>query len=148
MICLGANDACLPDADATHHVGISDYRQNLKDIINHPVVQAHSPRILLITPPPVNEHQLIVIDRARGHGRLRHTANNTKIYATACKEVGEELGVPVVDIWTACLISAGWESGDALVGSMEVPENEIFTALFSDGTSNSVSLSRELSNAL
>jgi hypothetical protein len=32
-------------------------------------------------------------------------------------ELGPELGVPVVDLWSAFIKPVGWKEGDALVGS-------------------------------
>jgi lysophospholipase L1-like esterase len=132
VIFFGANDACLPLA-GVHHVPLADYRQNIQKIIEHPTIKAQSPRIILITPPPVNEYQHLEEDRQKGFDTLRRTAENTKLYVDACKDVGKSLQIPVVDIWTAFLKKAGWVEGETLVGSLERPESEIFTGLLSDG---------------
>ncbi|RDL42477.1 uncharacterized protein BP5553_02456 [Venustampulla echinocandica] len=132
LVFFGANDSCLPHA-ATHYVPVENYRQNLADIIRNPCIQAHDPKILLITPPPANEHQIEQYDFAKGHSSLRRRAENTKLYAEACKNVGAELQVPVVDLWTACLEDAGWRKGAALLGSMSTPRKHEFDALFLDG---------------
>lgn len=98
------------------------------------MVKSHSPHILLITPPPVNEYQHILEDIQKGYKELRRTAQHTKLYADACKEIGGNLGVQVVDVWTAFLKNAGWIEGEPLIGSIETSRNEIFDSLFSDGT--------------
>jgi hypothetical protein len=139
VIFFGANDACLPLAGG-HHVPLADYRQNIQKIIEHPTVKAQSPRIILITPPPVNEYQHLEEDRQKAFDTLRRTAKNTKLYVDACKDVGKSLGIPVVDIWSAFLKKAGWVEGETLVGSLERPESEIFTGLFSDGTAITLKL--------
>lgn len=133
VIFFGANDACLPFAGG-HHVPLADYRHNIQKIIEHPSVKSQSPRIILVTPPPVNEHQHLEDDRQKGFQRLRRTAKNTKLYADACKDVGKSLGIPVADVWTAFLREGGWIEGEALVGSLERPQSEKFNVLFSDGT--------------
>ena len=94
----------------------------------------HKPRILLVTPPPVDEYQQVIADQARGFDSVRLIAENTKMYAQTCIEVGSELKVPVVDIWTSFLHYAGWIEGqEHLLGSRKVPPNETLQGLFSDG---------------
>lgn len=103
-------------------------------MIRHPCVQAQSVKILLITPPPVNEHQMGQFDYAGSQARLQRRAENTRLYADACKDVGAKLQVTVVDLWTACLREVGWKEGDSVLpGSLSAPRNERLDALFLDG---------------
>jgi lysophospholipase L1-like esterase len=133
IICFGANDACLPDDPTDHHVPLNEFRSDLVSIITHAKVKAQSPRVLLITPPPVDEYQQIIADRARGFGSIRRIAQNTRLYAQACKEVGCQLNVPVVDIWTAFTHHAGlMGEQDYMPGTREFPINETLQSLFSD----------------
>jgi hypothetical protein len=73
------------------------------------------------------------MDYNHGHDTFQRTASNTKLYADACREVGAELGVTVVDIWTAFMTSVGWEEGKPLDGSKDVPRNPDLENLLSDG---------------
>jgi hypothetical protein len=62
----------------------------------------------------------------------------TKVYAEAAKEVGASLDIPVADIWTSFMSTVGWKEGQALVGSRDVPNNDQFSKLFTDGKWESV----------
>ncbi|KAJ9218333.1 hypothetical protein DTO166G4_199 [Paecilomyces variotii] len=130
-IFFGANDAVLPNF--AQHVPLEKYKENLKAIIKHPATVAQAPKILLLTAPPINEHQLVGFDARKGFSSPSRTAGNTKLYADACREVGSSLGIPVVDIWTAFMKAAGWQEGQPLVGSRDLPNNEILASLLSDG---------------
>lgn len=97
-------------------------------------MRAHKLRLLLVTPPPVDEYQQALADEAKGFTPVRRLAENTAKYAQVCREVGVQLQVPVVDIWTAFLKHFGWREGqEYLPGSRMIPANEIFQSLFSDG---------------
>lgn len=86
-----------------------------------------------MTPPPINEYQTEVMDHGHGHDTLQRTASNTKLYADACRDVGAELDVTVVDIWRAFMTSVGWEEGKPLDGSKNAPKNLALENLLSDG---------------
>jgi isoamyl acetate esterase len=96
-------------------------------------VIAQKPKILLLTPPPVNEYQLTIRDALKGCTMPQRTAANTKKYADACRQVGEELGLPVVDLWRAFMSKAGWEEGEPLIGSGDRERNRILESLLQDG---------------
>lgn len=121
---FGANDACLPGVP--QHVPIEEYKENLKKIVNYEGVRHHDTKIILIVPPPVDEWQL---------GTDMRTAAHTAKYAVACREVGQELNLPTLDLWTIFMQKAGWQEGstDPLIGSLDAPRNEVLGALLSDG---------------
>ena len=112
---------------------LNDFKQYLKAIVQHPSVTAQKPRLILITPPPVNEYKLEESDLVKGLTDPRRTAEHTKKYADACREVGKELGVAVLDIWSIMMAKAGWREGEPLVGSKEVARNEVLEGLLIDG---------------
>jgi hypothetical protein len=72
-------------------------------------------------------------DLSKDHASLQRRAENTKLYADACKALGVELQVPVVDLSTLFLQHAGWKEGSLLLGSLSTPRNERFDNLFIDG---------------
>lgn len=127
-IFFGANDACVEKSSSRQHVPLPLYRDNLRKIIQHPSVQAHNPKIFLINPPPINQHQLEAILPER-----QRTAEQTKKYADACRELGAELGVPVLDLWTVIARRAGWEEGQKLPGSIDIAENSYLKHVLRDG---------------
>jgi isoamyl acetate esterase len=108
------------------------FRKNLFKIIQNRLVVEHSPRIMLITPPPIDERTQRAVDVSKSYP-LRRSAENTKNYADAVREVGEELGIPVLDMWSKCMELAGWKPGQPLEGSQDLPPNPKFDELFVDG---------------
>lgn len=131
-IFFGANDACVPSN--VQYVPLEQYKENLRSIIQHPFTRAQNPYIIIITPPPINEYQLEGFDNEKNTPYPSRTAAFSKMYSEAAREVGASLKVPVADIWTAFMAKAGWQEGQPLVGSRDLPNNEEFCSLFTDGT--------------
>ncbi len=125
----------MPTSPTGQHVPLEKFKQNLKDIIGHEMVKAHQPTVILITPPPVDEYALELRDLLKGSTGLTRTAEHTKKYADACRDVGSEMGSTVVDLWTAIMARAGWQAGDALPGSKTVPRNQVLRDVLRDGKS-------------
>ena len=88
---------------------------------------------MLLTPPPVNEYQLEEADLFAEYADPLRLAAHTKRYADACREVGREVGVVVLDVWAIFMAKAGWKEGEGLVGSKEVARNGVLERLLSDG---------------
>lgn len=89
--------------------------------------------MIIITPPPINEYQLETFDIAKETPHPSRTAQLTKVYAEAAKEVGASLSIPVADIWSAFMSTVGWQEGQPLIGSRDAPNNDSFSKLFTDG---------------
>ncbi|KAL7512046.1 hypothetical protein ACHAXN_009494 [Cyclotella atomus] len=106
LIGYGANDSCLPTGSChRHHVPIDDYSDNLRDMIQMiqsyhcqdaaaatdetPTKTTSKVAIGLITPPPV--------DTSIQFSSRDNTI--TKLYAEAVMLIGQEMNVPVVDLW-------------------------------------------------
>ncbi|RMD43353.1 hypothetical protein DV735_g1739, partial [Chaetothyriales sp. CBS 134920] len=122
---FGANDACLPGQ--MQHVPLASYKQALREIANHELVRQHGTKLIFVTPPPVHEYQLV--DGTR-------SAENTALYAAACREVAASLGLPYVDLWTVLMTKAGWKgpgSKDKLIGSKERERSLVLDELLTDG---------------
>ena len=94
-------------------------------------------RIILITPPPVDERMLRANDSANipGYNGLRRTADTTAKYAEAVRQVGKDRGVQVCDVWSAMMREAGWDANSTapLPGSESADENAVLRRFFSDG---------------
>lgn len=104
---FGANDACVPGN--LQHVELQTYIDTLKSIIHYPVFQQPGLRktlIILITPPPVNEHQF----EQAPHGPFPRRAGVTSQYARAAVETGRAYGVPVLDFWSIIMQEVGWNT--------------------------------------
>ena len=150
MIFFGANDARLPNTPGgpDQHVPLEEYKANLKKIATHACIKDHKDiRIILVTPPPVDERKLVEADQAKYPGMglvLRRTAKITARYAQAVCELGDELEVPVLDIWstmTRCAATMarriscteGTVGNESLPGSHDAPLNPMLQGLLHDG---------------
>ena len=107
-------------------VPLEEYSDNLKAIVHDPLITVHNAKVLLIGPPPVNEHQFAGLDRL---------AERTKKFADAGNALSKELGVPIVDLWSAFMKRAGWKHGDPLLGKTGVPGSDKLKETLSDGWS-------------
>ncbi|KAK6209089.1 hypothetical protein LQW54_006689 [Pestalotiopsis sp. IQ-011] len=137
-ILLGANDGTSAAANNGMHVPLAQYAANLKTILSHPALAAQKPCcVVLVTPPPIDEHQHEVKDRAAGYPQMTRHAAVASEYAEACRRVGGDFAgadVAVLDLWTALMRRAGWTPGDdVLAGSLAAPKNEVLGRLLSDG---------------
>lgn len=133
MIFFGANDASLPGTTG-QHVPLEQYKQNLKEIAAHSNVQAHAGiRLIIVTPPPVEETILEAAGLASGINFVTRTAETTKTYADAARAIGQELGLEVLDLWSVFMKQAGWIEGQPLPGSKDLPSNEVLGSLLFDG---------------
>jgi lysophospholipase L1-like esterase len=128
---FGANDAVLSPYE--QHIPLNQYVANLNAIVDYAFTKGQKPRILVLTPPPVNEHQLQFWEVEKGFSSPSRTATNTKRYAGACQAAAASLPVQVVDVWGAFMEAAGWKEGEPLIGSRDVPENKFLADLLSDG---------------
>jgi hypothetical protein len=138
IVFFGTNDASLAEAPNKQHVPLSEFSDNLQKIITHPLVVAHNPKVILVAPPPVNEHLQWLTDQSKGMTSVSRTAASTKSYADAARDVGRNVRVPVVDMWSAFMARAnfqdeGWKTGDPIPGSLAVPQNNELVKLMHDG---------------
>ncbi|EAW06394.1 SGNH/GDSL hydrolase family protein [Aspergillus clavatus NRRL 1] len=130
-IFFGANDATVPGN--VQHIPVETYKENLRQIIQHPATVAQNPRILILTPPPVNEYQLEGFDVAKETHHPSRTVRQTELYSEAAREVAASLNIVTVDLWAAFMTAVGWKEGEPLIGSRDAPNNEKLQSLFTDG---------------
>lgn len=102
VIWFGANDAALPGF--VHHVPLERFTAILSLFVRVP-----DTKVLLITPPPVEETAVARFFASIGH-TMDRTLANTRLYADAVCELGASHGVPVVDAFGALWNAAGGES--------------------------------------
>jgi len=139
LILLGSNDACLPLSPTKQHVPLHQFAKNLQAIIHHSSITAHNPRIILVTPPPVEETLCEAIDASKGLPLCRHAAVTAK-YAQAVRDMGKTAGdnVTVVDLWTTIMDEAVSQrctdaSSNELPGVRALGVNECLAGLMHDG---------------
>lgn len=131
---FGANDSCFPTESNNQCVPLPEFRSNMIKILRHPHMSGHEAKMILITNPPVIEEMQYAIDRAKGYP-LRRTAENTKRYADAVRDVGNDLDIPVVDLWSVIMLEAGWNpnSNDPLPGCTDAPHSDVLAKYLIDG---------------
>ncbi|KAL3417334.1 gdsl lipase acylhydrolase family protein [Phlyctema vagabunda] len=145
LVAFGANDAALPGTTG-QHVPLDEYKKNIEAIINHPRVKAHNPKILLVTPPPIDEPVCEEGDKARGYAEVTRRQTVTFKYAEAIRTIGaeakeKEQNVFVVDLWWAMMNEAikrtldrpADASPEYLLGTLESGKSDGFRELLVDG---------------
>ena len=137
---FGANDASLPDAPNKQHIPLDEFKANLRAIVSHPCILAHAPRIILVAPPPMNEHLWWPRDQSSGYATVSRLAETTKIYADTVVQLGAELHLPVLNLWKAFMSRTdfnvnAWKLGDHVPGSLALPPSDALADLMYDGTS-------------
>lgn len=87
---------------------LATYKSNLKELLTHPLIQAHNPRIIVVTPGPIDASRWAEHETAKGVSVMVRKAEVTAQYAIAAKEAAAELGpnVAVVDLWNAFMDEA------------------------------------------
>ncbi|KAL8460601.1 hypothetical protein ACS0TY_032213 [Phlomoides rotata] len=108
---FGANDASLPDRySAFQHVPLDEYKQNLVAIVAFLKKQWASTRIILITPPPIDEAARILHPYVPNPSGLPERTNEVAgRYAKECVAAAAECGVAVIDIWEKMQKLPNWE---------------------------------------
>lgn len=117
---------------------LDQYRANLHRIITHPHITAHAPKkILLITPPPLDELRTAALDTAKYGQPLRQSARSAT-YSQAAREVAASVpGTVLLDLHEALMEVAvaktpGW-AGKGVLGSPESGERGYLEKLLPDG---------------
>ncbi|KAI1822940.1 SGNH hydrolase [Xylaria intraflava] len=107
LILLGANDACLPVPTSSQGVPMDQYKENLIKIITHEHIRAHNPKVLLVTPPPLDEIKSFAMDLASGHKEAVRKAAVSAQYSETARQVAAEVaGVVLVDLQKALMQKA------------------------------------------
>ncbi|KAI1396172.1 SGNH hydrolase [Hypoxylon fuscum] len=107
LVLLGANDACLPIPTNTQGVPIDEYKENLVKIITHDHIKAHNAKILLVTPPPVDEIRITALDLAMGHPQATRQAAVSAAYSETARKVAADIpGVEIIDLHKAIMDEA------------------------------------------
>ncbi|ESZ92659.1 hypothetical protein SBOR_6964 [Sclerotinia borealis F-4128] len=141
LILFGANDACLPDGPTGQYVSLENYKKNIEALLDHWSSIAQYPKILLVTPPPINEIQLEKGDRQKGYSSLTRLQENTAKYAAAVREIATEWkdrNVVLVDLWRAMMDKAVHISSDNTIdvktmGTKRAGDDTSMRTLLTDG---------------
>jgi lysophospholipase L1-like esterase len=86
------------------HVPLDRYKENLARIINHPHITAHKPKIFLVTPPPLDQIRVTVLDTAYGHPAAARQTKISAAYSEAVRQVAaQHPGVTLIDLHKAIM---------------------------------------------
>ena len=119
-VLLGANDANRPAplkglaaSASRQYVPLDEYVENLRSIMAA-ATAAGAPRLLLITPPPLDEagwHACCVRDYGvPKDADPNRSYENTKKYAEAVMRLGKETNTPTLDLHAAFEERADWKA--------------------------------------
>ncbi|KAI4374147.1 hypothetical protein MLD38_012176 [Melastoma candidum] len=111
-IFFGANDACLPDPMLGFlHVPLEEYKQNLCAIVS--LLQKRWPmvKIILITPPPIDEETRLRHPYFENSDGLPERTNEAAgAYAKACMDVASECGLSCINLWAKMQLIPDWKN--------------------------------------
>ncbi|KAK6331974.1 hypothetical protein TWF718_002511 [Orbilia javanica] len=127
ILWFGANDAILPTAPQSQYVPLDKYKENLDAIVKSPNFQGHLTRgakVIIVSPPPFNEHQ---------GGTTARLAVETRKYAEAAGQVARDGGYEFLDLWNDFMTFAGWKEGDPLLGDINVASSKKLGSLLASG---------------
>lgn len=140
IILLGANDAVLPLENTAQHVPIEQYKKNLETIISHPHIQAHKPKIMLVTPPPLDEIKATKIDLEKGFPQCTRTSATSASYSEQVRQITrEQPDVILIDLWKGLMDRAiemapnDYQPGGPWLGSPENGKQGGLDTLLPDG---------------
>lgn len=140
LVFFGANDAALPRPVHSQHVALQEYEKNLKAILTHPHILAHKPKILVVTPPPLDGVRYGQLARLDGETTTSRQAHITAQYAEAARRVAAAVpGVTLIDFWKSLMDRAvaqtpGFDAkGSVLLGDEASGKNGYLANLLADG---------------
>ncbi|KUI65055.1 hypothetical protein VM1G_01117 [Cytospora mali] len=138
LVLLGANDAAIPMDVDNQGLPIDQYKANLKQIITHPNVTAHSPKVLVVTPPPLDEIRTTELDTPK-YGKSARQQARSAAYSQAARDVAAEVpGTVCIDLQKALMDHAiantpGWDASLPPLGSVEGGRRGYLEKLLPDG---------------
>ena len=122
------------------HCPIDQYKENLGKIIHHPSIEAHKPKILLVTPPPLDELKHGRLNKKEGFKASIRQHAVSAAYSEKAREVARENpGVVLIDLWQALMDKAiemtpgDYQSGGPWLGSPENGKSGGLDTLLPDG---------------
>ncbi|GFY83510.1 SGNH hydrolase-type esterase superfamily protein [Actinidia rufa] len=101
IVYFGGNDSMGPHPSGLGpHVPLLEYIENMRKIALHLKSLSKNTRVIFLSCPPVNEAK-IQENRSKYLSELVRTNELCRSYSEACIELCQEMGVKVVDLFTA-----------------------------------------------
>ncbi|KAK1377931.1 SGNH hydrolase-type esterase superfamily protein [Heracleum sosnowskyi] len=108
IVYFGGNDSMGPHSSGLGpHVPLPEYIENMRKIANHLKNLSDTTRIIFLSSPPVNEVQRHK-KKSTVVSEMVRTNEMCRVYSEACIELCHEVGVKVVDLWTAIQEKDDW----------------------------------------
>lgn len=70
---------------------MEEYETNLLKIINHENIVAHNARVMLVTPPPIDEMGMAATDLANGNGEVTRYARLSAKFSQIVRNIADKL---------------------------------------------------------
>ncbi|XP_076958838.1 GDSL esterase/lipase CPRD49-like [Bidens hawaiensis] len=107
---FGCNDSMGPHSSGLGpHVPLPEYIENMRKIATHLQGLSDTTRIIFLTCPLVDEVRLSCTNSSTlSECCLVRTNELCRIYSEACIELCNEMGIKVIDIWTALRKQDDW----------------------------------------
>ncbi|KAK7730850.1 hypothetical protein SLS53_008928 [Cytospora paraplurivora] len=138
LVLLGANDAAIPMEVDNQGLPLEQYKANLRKIITHTNITAHAPKVLVVTPPPLDEIRTTELDTPK-YGRSVRQQGRSAAYSQAARDVAAEVpGTVLIDLQKALTDYAiantpGWDASQPPLGSVEGGRRGYLEKLLPDG---------------
>ncbi|KAM7494795.1 hypothetical protein LguiB_029404 [Lonicera macranthoides] len=101
IVYFGGNDSMgLHSSGLGPHVPLPEYIENMRKIGNHLKSLSDTTRIIFLSCPPVNEAK-VRENTSSIFSELVRTNELCRRYSEACVELCQEMGLKVIDLWTA-----------------------------------------------
>lgn len=101
IVYFGGNDSMGPHPSGLGpHVPLPEYIENMRKIADHLKSLSDSTRVIFLTCPPVDEVK-VHEKTSSVFSKLVRTNELCRRYSEACVELCQEMGVKVIDLWTA-----------------------------------------------
>lgn len=108
IVYFGGNDSMGPHSSGLGpHVPLPEYTENMRKIALHLKSLSDATRIIFLSCPPVNEAK-VQENTSKYFSELVRTNELCRSYSEACVELCQEMGLKVVDLWTAMQRRDDW----------------------------------------
>ncbi|KAJ0718852.1 putative SGNH hydrolase-type esterase domain, SGNH hydrolase superfamily [Helianthus annuus] len=104
IVYFGGNDSMEPHPSGLGpHVSLPEYIENMRKIATHLQGLSDTTRIIFLGCPPVDEVRI-----RETRGSIGRTNELCRIYSEACIKLCNEMGIKVIDLWTAFQKQDDW----------------------------------------
>ncbi|KAI7736744.1 hypothetical protein M8C21_030224 [Ambrosia artemisiifolia] len=108
IVYFGGNDSMGPHSSGLGpHVPLPEYIENMRKIATHLQGLSDTTRLIFLTCPPVDEVKLGE-NTSSLFSELVRTNELCRTYSDACVELCNEMGIKVIDLWTAFQKRDNW----------------------------------------